>query len=135
MFKEKCKPISSSTSLLSGIATVGGESGKGGLKKMSSKWPKLEVGILVTSVGVVFPPLNPLTIPPRIPGTTVCAKTVKLIKQLFNGGNIRMTNKANQRTSYLFFLLIWRESKGSISSGCKNFIVKTRQMLQITNTE
>lgn len=58
---------------------------------MSSKCAKLEVEILFNSVREVFPPLNPLTIPPRIPGPAVCAKMVKLLnKQFFNCGNLKI---------------------------------------------
>lgn len=42
-----------------------------------------------------------------------------------------VANRGSKSNSYLFFLLIWRKSEGSICSSCNNVIMETRQILSI----
>lgn len=118
------EPILSSSSSWSSVA--GNVSKSGDFKNRPSKWVKSNLGgILKSSVWIFFPPLIPLMIPLRILGWVPCSNIEKLFEkdQWHPEKNLQ---KRSISSMNLLFLLIWRETKGSICSSCKNFIMETR---------
>lgn len=88
------KPILSSTSL-SGAEV--GESVDGGFKNKLSKCAKLWLENAGVFVWMFFPPFNPLTIPPKIPGAMPCAQINKLIQYCNNTSSGIFINKKRKK--------------------------------------
>jgi hypothetical protein len=85
----------------------------------------LEVEILVEFAWEIFPAFNPLTIPPRIPGTLVCNKIVTLIKLFSIVETIGSRIRHVRETKTCFFF--WFEENVNAASAAAARTISWRQ--------